>query len=106
MNCARAMRFHAALGTAHRSGGFSHIKLFPVTQQKGFTLTRGQPGQRLLDETYYLALLDLAGRVRGPVRVRFRRQSFKKVEIIVFIVLLAEGGEQVVQVERTFCRRK
>src|ERR1700694_3372932 len=94
MNCPRAMRFHAALGAAHCSGGLSHVEFFPVTQQKRFTLTRRQPRQSLLDEPHDLALLDLAGGVRGPVRVRFCRQSFKEVEIIIFVVLLAKGGEK------------
>src|ERR1700686_4739080 len=88
------MRFHAPLGTAHRGRRFGHVEFFPVTQQKGFALTRWQPGQSLLDESHDLALFDLAGRVRGSVRVRLCRQSFKEVKIIVFVVLLAKGGKK------------
>ncbi len=84
------MSLHTAFGAAHGRGGLRHIEFFPVTQQKGFTLTRRQAGQSLLDEGDGLALFRLTRGVLCRVRVGSCLQSFEEVEIIVFAVLLVK----------------
>ena len=43
-----AMRLDAAFGATHSGSGLGNIQFFPITQQEGFTLTRGQVLQSFL----------------------------------------------------------
>ena len=89
-----AVSLYTAFGTPHRGSGFGHVQFFPVTQDKRFALTRGQPHQRLFDHSHNLRLLVLPRGIFRGVRVRFRVQSFERVEILVFFVATAERREE------------
>ena len=84
------MSLYTALRAAHRRGGFGHVELLPVTQQKSLALTRRKPAQRLLDVSHDLCLLELRSRVGRDVGVRLRVERFERIVLLVPVVFLSQ----------------
>ena len=79
------MCFDTALRTTHCRRGFSGVKFFPITQQKGFSLTPGQGCDLNFDRQQGLAAL--SGTLRALDKLQFlgRRQDRKQVKVIIVI---------------------
>ena len=71
------------------------VALFQKAHAKMVTLQRvDEQLQSLLDQRDHLRLLVRARRIAGQIRVRLRRQSFERIEVLVLLVLLSQRGEQ------------
>ncbi|EXI76791.1 MAG: hypothetical protein AW07_00190 [Candidatus Accumulibacter sp. SK-11] len=78
------MRLDAAFRAAHGSCRLGDVHIFPVTQKKGFALTRRQGFDLFLNYRKDLRLLELlVGKLR-TIRPRFAREGFER--IVIFIV--------------------
>src|SRR5579871_5139463 len=88
-----AVRFHAALGAAHGSGGFGYVQLLPVTHDESLALTRGQLRQLLLNYFKDLSLFEL--RLRRALRIRpiGGLKGFKRI-LVILAASRPERGEQ------------
>src|SRR5574337_237981 len=84
MDRPRAMRLDAAFGTTHRGGGLGDVEFFPVTQQEGFALTRGQRRHLGLDRLHDLDPRHRVGRALGAEHGFDRFESFEQVVVAVF----------------------
>ena len=91
MHRAGAMGFNATLRATHGGGCFSHIELFPVTQQEGFSLTGGQLLDRAFDYAKHLFLLQLRRWGFGNISFVIYLKCLQRVTI--FIVVPALAGE-------------
>ncbi len=88
------MRFDTALRTTHCRCGFSGVKFFPVTQQKGFSLTAGQGRDLDFDRQQGLAARGGTLCALDELHILGRRQDRKQVKVIIVI----SGGLEIAEV--------
>ena len=81
------MGFDAALGAAHRTGGFSNVHIFPVTHEEGFPLTCWQNLNFFLNVMQSLCPLRLALGIFCFGRTIVLQQGFQQVKLSAVFML-------------------
>ena len=107
MDGAGAVGLHAAFGTPHRGSGFRHVQFLPVTQQKGFALTRREPRTALARSCpTTCACSNCRAGSSAAFESDFACRVSSGSKSSSFSSPLPNAESSVVHVFRTFCRRK